>query len=117
MNGEFLELYNKVKSDISRIDKTVTALSTLEKEKWNRHEAQSIERRADLKEDYAVLTKKSDNIATTVTTLNNHFLELPCKVNENEIKWLGKSYSLLWVSMGLVVIVGIVLGVWMKNFA
>lgn len=94
MNGEFQELY-------SEIDRRVTILETKMQERWKVHNEQALENRKLNAGEFAKLFLKLDN--------------LPCKAHIEKFKGIEAKLNLLSTIVIIVIIGGIVLGVWMNT--
>ena len=82
MNGEFMQLYNK-------LDKRFSVLEALFTEKWKEHDKRS--------------DSSWNNIKKQLTKLD----ELPCSVNSQKIKGLGYQINWLWGLFVAVLLLGV----------
>ena len=113
INGEFLELYHKLKADINDVDKSFASLKTLTTERWRQHNESSIEFRKDLHKQVDKIDGKAEDINAAVNQLHGSILQRPCKEHENEMKWIkGSMYVVYLFVIGLI---GTVVTMWLQG--
>ena len=102
MNGEFKELYDEINEYLIKPLKEA-------QEQWRKtHDKNSTDRWATLQNS---LDKMPNEIANKILTM------LPCKEHVERMKWHSKIIIGICWAMGVVVILGIVMGVWVNAVA
>lgn len=90
MNGEFQELYNE-------LDKRLTIFEAVNMEWRKNHDERAVESRKD------------------IHFIKNYITGLPCKSNAEKWNGLSASMNRLWAGFWAVIVIGLVLGLWVKS--
>ena len=97
---------------MNEIDLRLTKLETKFKERWDAHDRRSDEMWTLIKDELVKQTERIGNINTILgdfkLDITTKFAKLPCALNTNQIR-------LMWGIITLVVIGGIVFGLWIKQ--
>ena len=100
MNGDSIQLYSKFKEDFA-------ILKTQSDERWDAHRVTS----QNIADEYC---RKFNDINKTLTYIASKIDKLPCHVHFSDIQSNTNKVAILEKLVLVVILVGIVIGVWVK---